>query len=91
MEDQKIKVDKTKAGMDKKDKAMLWHMLSLSMQLGVAVAVPTAALGWGGHLLDIKYGTGSKLLFAGLALALILSMLFVYKIVRIAQERLLNN
>lgn len=63
-------------------------LIAMALQLGAAVAFPTGMLGWGGHLLDVRYGTGSLFLILGLALAFVLSMTLVWRIVRIAQKHL---
>lgn len=63
-------------------------LLAMSLQLGAAVAVPTVLLALGGRWLDVRFGTGSIFLVAGLALAFALSMALVWQIVKAAQGKL---
>lgn len=63
-------------------------LVAMSLQLGVAVAVPTALLAYFGNMMDISYGTGNLFLISGLILAVIMSFAFVWQIIRLALEKL---
>lgn len=67
-----------------------WGALSLLGQLGYVIALPLAVFALAGRILDKKYHTSPWLLLAGMLLALIISMFWVYKktaeIMKIATE-----
>ena len=57
----------------------LWDAVSLAFELGYLIALPAVCLGFGGALIDKKYGTLPYCTIGGLALAIVLSCVAVYR------------
>lgn len=60
----------------------IWNVLGIVGQLGFIIAIPAAALAYLGHILDHKFSTSPLFLIAGLGLAILLSSLAVYKMIK---------
>lgn len=63
-------------------KSPIWSALNLAFELGYLIAIPIAVLGFGGALLDKKFGTSPLFILIGVALAATVSGLAVYKKVK---------
>jgi len=58
------------------------EMLGLVGQIGYLIAIPAFLFGFGGAWLDKRFNTSPWLMVMGLALALTVSILAVYRIVK---------
>jgi uncharacterized membrane protein len=59
-----------------------WQMYALIGQMGYLIAIPAFVFGFGGAYLDRRFDTSPWLMIAGLALAMMTSLLGVYRIVK---------
>lgn len=60
----------------------LGSALNLAWELGYTIALPIVILGFGGAMLDKKFGTSPLFLLVGIALSLIISGIAVYRKVK---------
>lgn len=64
---------------------------SSAMFLGSSFALATGLLGWGGHVLDVKYGTEPWLAIAGVCLGFVYGGVEVWKLARFNAAPLEND
>jgi F0F1-type ATP synthase assembly protein I len=57
-------------------------LIALVFELGYTIAVPLVVLALGGRFLDRHFGTSPLFLLVGIALSLISSGLYIYKIIK---------
>lgn len=63
-----------------------WNALEMLGQLGFVIAIPAAVFAYLGALLDRKYHTSPLFIIAGLGLAIFLSSLAVYRMIKKIEE-----
>jgi predicted permease len=68
--------------MDSKKKYDIWWALNLLGQLGFVIALPAAFFAYFGAILDKKYHTSPLFILVGIVIALTLSSIWVYKMVK---------
>lgn len=62
------------------------YVLSLCGQLGIIIAIPAVVLIYSGQLLDKKFDTSPLFILSGLFLAMIISGLIIWRLIKKIEE-----
>ena len=65
-----------------KSKNTMWMVLGTLGQVGYIIALPAAFMAYFGHKLDQKFNTSPWFLVAGIGIAITISSLGVYRLIR---------
>lgn len=60
----------------------LWFLFSTFSQIGFVIAIPAALFAYLGHKLDIKFGTSPFFLISGIGIAILVSCLTIYQMIK---------
>ncbi|MEK9132248.1 MAG: AtpZ/AtpI family protein [Patescibacteria group bacterium] len=63
-----------------------WEALGFAWELGYTIAVPIAALGFGGAMLDKKLSTTPLFILIGIIISLTISSISVYRKVKMINK-----
>lgn len=75
-------------GREKQQNSLTWwQVLGMVGQLGYMIALPAAGLGYLGAVLDRKFHTSPLFILAGLGLAIFISAVWVWRMVRKIEEK----